>query len=75
MCNDLRVVFFFSSGYLANAVDDDKCGSQDVTVGRLFAHDVLVPQLDWQKGPKQLAQLLDQQVELPLDNNTRIKSS
>lgn len=54
-------------GYLAHAVDDDECGSQDVTVGGVFSHNVLVPQLDWHKGPEQLAQLLDQQVELTLE--------
>lgn len=49
---------------LAKAVDDDEGGSQEVTVGGVFSQDVFVPQLDGHQGPKQLAQLLDQQVEL-----------
>lgn len=53
-------------GYLAEAVDDDECGSQEVAVRGVFPHDVFVPQLDGHQGPKQLAQLLDQQVEFAL---------
>lgn len=49
---------------LAEAVDDDECSSQEVTVRGVFSHDVLVPQLDGNESSKQLAQLLDQQVEL-----------
>lgn len=66
---------YFAPGYLANAVDDDECGSKDVTVGGVFSHDVFVPQLDWHKGPKQLAQLLDQQVELTLDQKNTPQNS
>lgn len=57
--------------YLTNAVDDDKRGSQEVTVGGVLPHNVLVPQLDRNKGPEQLAQLLDQQVKLSLNGNKR----
>lgn len=60
-------------GYLAHAVDDDECGSQEVTVGGVFSHNVLVPQLDWHEGPEQLAQLLDQQVELTLEGKKNTK--
>lgn len=59
--------------YLAEAVDDDECGSQEVAVWRVFSHDVLVPQLDGDQGPKQLAQLLDQQVELTLDKQAMLE--
>lgn len=69
-----KVAETLGAHYLANAVDDDECGSQDVTVGGVFSHDVLVPQLDWHKGPKQLAQLLDQQVELTLDKKHKINN-
>lgn len=58
-------------GYLAHAVDDDERGSQHVTVGGVFSHDVLVPQLDWHKGPEQLAQLLDQKVEFTLEKTKK----
>lgn len=61
--------------YLAKAVDDDECGSQEVTVGGVFSHDVLVPQLNGHQGPKQLAQLLDQQVELTLDKHTKLETT
>lgn len=64
---------YFCCDYLAEAVDDDKCGSQEVAVGGVFSHDILVPQLDWHQGPKQLAQVLDQQVKLPLDKLKKIK--
>lgn len=56
---------------LAEAVDDDECSSQEVTVWGVFSHDVLVPQLDGNEGSKQLAQLLDQQVELTLHKHTQ----
>lgn len=59
-------MFLCGSGYLAEAVDDDEGGPQEVAVGGVFSHDVLVPQLDGHQGSKQLAQLLDQQVELTL---------
>lgn len=59
------------TGYLAKAVDDDEGGSQEVTVGGVFSQDVFVPQLDGHQGPKQLAQLLDQQVELSLGKHTK----
>lgn len=49
---------------LAEAIDDDECGSQKVAVRTVLSHDVFVPQLDGYQGPKELAQLLDQQVEL-----------
>lgn len=55
---------------LADDVDNDEYGSQDVTAGRVFAHDVLVPQLNGQEGTEQLTELLDQQVELSLVRNT-----
>lgn len=63
----LTFVTYFSTAYLTNAVHDDKCGSQEVTVGGVFSHNVLVPKLDRHKCTKQLAQLLNQQVELALD--------
>lgn len=50
---------------LAEAVDDDERGSQQVAGGRFISHDVLIPQLDGQQRPKQLAELLQQQVQLP----------
>lgn len=59
--------------YLTNTVDDDEHRSQKVTVGGVLPHDVLVPQLDRNEGPEQLAQLLDQQVKLSLNNNKSIK--
>lgn len=62
-----QVILFFT--YLADAVDDNEYGPQDVTAGRVFAHDVLIPQLDWHKGAKQLTKLLYQQVELSLIRN------
>lgn len=67
-------LFLFST-HLADAVDDDECGSQDVTAGWVFAHNVFIPQLDWHKGAKELAELLDQQVEIPLvgEINQKIK--
>lgn len=61
--------------YLAKAVDDDECGSQEVTVGGVFSHDVLIPQLDGHQGAKQLAQLLNQQVELTLDKHTKLETT
>lgn len=61
--------------YLAKAVDDDKCGSQEVTVRGVLSHDVLVPQLDGYQGPKQLAQLLDQQVEFTLNKRTQLETT
>lgn len=61
--------------YLAEAVDDDECGSQEVTVRGVFSHDVLVPQLDRHQGPKQLAQVLNQQVELTLDKYTKLETT
>lgn len=65
----LQNILQLGPGYLAEAVDDDERGPQEVTVGRVFSHDVLVPQLDGHQSPKQLAQLLDQQVELTLDKH------
>lgn len=59
--------------YLTNTVDYDERCSQEVTVGGVLPHNVLVPQLDWNKGPEQLAQFLDQQVKLSLNNNKSIK--
>lgn len=61
--------------YLAEAVDNDESSSQEVTVGRVLSHDVLVPQLDGHQSPKQLAQLLDQQVKLPLGENTKLETA
>lgn len=60
--------------YLTNTVDDDEHGSQEVTVGGILPHNVLVPQLDWNNGPEQLAQLLEQQVKLPLKTINELKN-
>lgn len=61
--------------YLAETVDDDQCGSEEVTTGGIFSHDVLVPHLDRHQGPKKLAQLLNQQVELTLDKQTTLDTT
>lgn len=78
--SEVKRVFFYniwllSPGYLAETIDDDERGSQEVTVGRVFSHDVLVPQLDWHQSPKQLAQLFNQQVELTLGRNRRLQTT
>lgn len=62
---NMQQLILFSS-HLADTVDYDECGSQDVTAGWIFAHNVLIPQLDWHEGAKQLTELLDQQVVLSL---------
>lgn len=50
---------------LAQTVDYDQHGPQEVATGRVLPNDVPVPQLDGNQRSEQLTQLLDQQVELP----------
>lgn len=52
--------------HLAEAVEDHQNPSQKVAVGGVITHDVLIPQLDGDKRSEQLAQLLDDQIELSL---------
>lgn len=52
--------------HLAEAVEDDQDPSQEVAVGGIITHDVFIPQLDGNEGSEQLAQLLDDQIELSL---------
>lgn len=54
------------AAYLAEAVENDQDPAQEVAVGGVVPHDVLVPQLDGNKRPEQLAQLLDDQIKLSL---------
>lgn len=61
--------------YLAEAVDDDECGPQEVAVRGVFSHDVLVPQLDGHQCPEQLAQVLNEQVELTLDKHAKLETA
>ncbi|KAL0610645.1 Zinc finger protein [Plecturocebus cupreus] len=48
------------------AVENHQDSSQKVAVRGVVSHDVFVPQLDGDKGSEQLAQLLDDQIELSL---------
>lgn len=52
--------------HLAEAVEDDQDPAQEVAVGGVVTHDVFVPQLDGDQRSEQLAQLLDNQIELSL---------
>lgn len=52
--------------HLAETVEDDQDPSQEIAVGGVITHDVFVPQLDGDKRSEQLAQLLDDQIELSL---------
>lgn len=52
--------------HLAEAVENHQDPSQKVAVGGIVTHDVFIPQLDGDKRSEQLAQLLDDQIELSL---------
>lgn len=54
------------AAHLAETVENDQDSSQEVAVGGVIPHNVLVPQLDGNKRPEQLAQLLDDQIKLSL---------
>lgn len=55
--------------HLAEAVHDDEDATQEVAAGWIIPHDVFVPQLDGHQGAEQLAQLLNNQVKLSLQDN------
>lgn len=52
--------------YLAEAVENNQDPSEEVAVGGVIPHDVFIPQLDGDKRSEQLAQLLNDQIELSL---------
>lgn len=52
--------------HLAEAVEDHQDPSQKVAVGGVITHDVLIPKLNGDKRSEELAQLLDDQIELSL---------
>lgn len=56
--------------YLAQAVYDNQRCTQEVAAGWILTHDVLVPHLDGHQSAKELTELLDKQIELPLSAHT-----
>lgn len=58
-----------AAAHLAEAVHDDEDPTQEVAAGWIISHDVFVPQLDGHQGAEQLAQLLNNQIKLSLQDN------
>lgn len=58
-----------SAAHLAEAVHDDEDAPQEVAAGRIIPHDVFVPHLDGDQRAEQLAQLLNDQIKLSLQDN------
>lgn len=56
--------------YLAQAVYDNQCCTQEVAAGWILANDVLVPHLDGHQSTKELTELFDKQIKLSLSAHT-----
>lgn len=59
--------------YLTKTVNDNQRCPQEVAAGWIFAHDVLVPQLDGNQSSEKLTQLFYEQIKLPLKSHTQIQ--
>lgn len=60
--------------YLAQAVYDNQCCTQEVAAGWILANDVLVPHLDGHQSTKELTELFDKQIKLSLSAHTHTQA-